>query len=294
MVEVGDRKIFQLDPSRLEIELPGQTVRAIWRRAKFLILDLDRHHLVVHLGMTGQLTLRDPACADDPRFLRSPLTGLERARQHSPDRHTHLQVHFSDGKVLMLRDVRKFGKVHLVRTSRNGLAELFSHLGPEPLSSEYRLDSFLATLKRRPGIQVKALLLDQTFVAGIGNIYADEALFEAGVRPARRVRSLRRYERTKLFHAIPRVLEKGITFGGTSLRDFVDSNGEMGHHQEELNVYGRGGESCHHCGTPIVKCVVGQRGTHFCPRCQPARPGRRRAEASSPPCAEVADASGVC
>lgn len=297
-VEVGDRKIFQLDPARLLCVLPGQVVRALWRRGKFLILDLDGHHLIVHLGMTGQLTLRDPTRCDDPRFVRSPLTGLERARQHAPDRHTHLQVHFLDGQILMLRDIRKFGKVHLVNRDESGLPRLFAHLGPEPLGGdEYRLELFLEKMKRRPGLQVKALLLDQKFVAGIGNIYADEALFEAGIRPSRRVRSLRRYEKVRLFNAIPTVLQKGIAFGGTSLRDYVDSNGEAGRHQEELHVYGRNGKACPGCGSTILKSVVAQRGTHYCPRCQPARP---QARLNRPPTfseieeTRVAESTGLC
>jgi formamidopyrimidine-DNA glycosylase len=293
-IEVGDRKVFQSEPSRLEAELPGQSVQALWRRGKFLVFDLDRSHLVVHLGMTGQLTLRDPRRADDGRFLRSPLTGLERARQHAPDRHTHLQVHFLDGRTLMLRDTRKFGKVHLVPRNGSSLEQLFSHLGCEPLSNEYQLASFLEKMSRRPRVQIKSLLLDQKFVAGIGNIYADEALFEAGIRPTRRVRSLRRYEKVRLFESIPRVLEKGIAFGGTSLRDYVDSNGEAGHHQEELNVYGRNGNTCRRCETTIVKIVVGQRGTHFCPRCQPTRPQGRSKAGSTPPVGQVAESSGLC
>ena len=293
-IEVGDRKIFQSDPSCLETELPGQIVHALRRRGKFLVFDLDRAHLVVHLGMTGQLTLRDPERVDDARFLRSPLTGLERARQHAPDRHTHLQVHFLDGHTLMLRDTRKFGKVHLLDRDGISLDQLFAHLGWEPLSSGYQLEPFLEKMKRRPRIQVKSLLLDQKFVAGIGNIYADEALFDAGIRPTRRVGSLRRYEKVRLFKSIPRVLEKGIFFGGTSLRDYVDSNGDVGRHQEELNVYGRSGQACRRCGAPVVKIVVGQRGTHFCPCCQSARPGRRSSREASTRSAKVAESPGLC
>ncbi|MFZ0430600.1 MAG: DNA-formamidopyrimidine glycosylase, partial [Acidobacteriota bacterium] len=201
-----------------------------------------------------------------------------RARQHPPDRHTHLQLHFLDGRTLMLRDIRKFGKIRLVPRDGKSLARLFSHLGPEPLSEDYQLPAFLQEMIRRGRTRVKALLLDQRFVAGVGNIYADEALFDAGIRPSRRVRNLRRYERVRLFRSIPVVLEKGIALGGTSLRDFVDSNGDTGHHQEELNVYGRNGRPCRRCGTAIVKIVVAQRGTHFCPLCQPPRPCRKPGE----------------
>ena len=293
-IEIGNPKIFQSEPARLEVELPGQVIRRLWRRGKFLIFDLDRNQLIIHLGMTGQLTFRDATRSDDAGFLRSPLTGLERACQHAPDRHTHLQVHFPGGHILMMRDVRMFGKVHLLSMSEPATPALLSHLGPEPLSEDYQLPAFLERMKRHSKARIKALLLDQTFIAGIGNIYADEALFEAGIRPVRRVHTLRRHERIRLFHAIPRVLEKGIEFGGTSLRDFVDSNGEAGHHQEELNVYGRGDEPCRKCGTTIVKIVVGQRGTHFCPRCQPARPMKAEPADGNAPEAEVAGPSGLC
>ena len=265
------RRILQIDAQYLAREIRGQTVRDLSRRGKFLVFELDRHHLIIHLGMTGQLTFRDPAKADSRRFLRHPLTGLERASQHAPDKHTHLQFIFGEETALLFRDIRQFGKVFLVGKQEDVLSRFFADLGVEPLTSSYRLEVFLHKLRRRK-LRLKSLLLDQSFVAGVGNIYADEALFEAGLHPERRVGSLRRLEKEKLFEAIPRVLERGIVFGGTTLRDYVNSDGEKGSHQEELRIYGRADRPCYRCGSTVERVVISQRGSHFCPDCQPRRP----------------------
>ena len=271
-VEIGDRKVFQFDAGRLFEELPGRTFLSASRRGKFLIFELTGGWLVVHLGMTGQLTIRRPD-RNDGRFHRHPATGLQRSAQHAPDRHTHLIVYFESGKALQYRDIRKFGKIHW--RGLEGVQDLLARLGPEPFGEAYTEETFVAALKGRK-LRVKSLLLNQQFVAGIGNIYADEALFESGIHPLRTVRSLRRYEKLALFEAIPKVLEKGIEYGGTTLRDYLDSDGQEGSNQDELNVYGRTDRSCRRCGETISKIVVSQRGTHFCPKCQPRR-GRKRA-----------------
>ena len=266
---VGSRaRIFQTSIPELTARLPGQAVNLLTRRGKFLVFHLDRDILVVHLGMTGQLTLRDPDLQDSPRFLRQPVTGLQRVRQHPPDRHTHLQIFFLDGRNLMLRDPRMFGKVLLARREDGVVDRLFEGMGPEPLSEEFSRDWFLAAVRKRSRVRIKSLLLDQRFVAGIGNIYADEALFEAGVHPAKRVRYLKRSEKEQLFEAIPLVLKRGIEFGGTSLRDYINSDGALGTNQDELNVYGRNGEPCRKCGAVLARVVISQRSTHFCPSCQ--------------------------
>ena len=272
-VVVGEPKPLQVDPVHLVREVTGQTIWELARRGKFLIFKLDRHFCIFHLGMTGQLTFRDPSRDDSKQFLQHPLTGLQRARQHAPDRHTHLQFLFDDATSLLFRDIRKFGKVFLIQRKEEALLAFFQRLGLEPFTSDYSLEAFLKRLGKRK-LRVKSLLLDQSFVAGVGNIYADEALYEAGIHPARRVRSLRKKEKKELFQAIPRVLEQGIAYGGTSLRDYVNSDGEIGAYQEELQVYGRSGEPCYRCGSVIQKIVIGQRGTHFCPTCQ-LRAGRR-------------------
>lgn len=268
-VELQPCRIFQMSrPRRSLAVLKSQTIQQIGRRGKYLIWKLDQHLLVVHLGMTGQFTVRIPELADSPRFLRHPTTGLQRIRQHAPDRHTHLQLHLRDGRSAFYRDIRKFGRVYLFRKSDSGLETLFSRLGLEPLSTAYRWEPFAAALKGRR-TTVKALLLNQSIVAGIGNIYADEILFQARIHPLRRVNSLRLFEKSRLFEAIAEVLERGIRFGGTTLRDYVASDGQRGSHQHELKVYGRQGQPCLRCRRVLKKIVVAQRGTHFCPHCQP-------------------------
>ncbi|MFB3905912.1 MAG: bifunctional DNA-formamidopyrimidine glycosylase/DNA-(apurinic or apyrimidinic site) lyase [Acidobacteriota bacterium] len=271
---VTDQKVLDRSAQRGKLSsLEGQRIDTVTRRGKYLVLGFERHYLIFHLGMTGQLTLRDPRRADAASFERT-VTGLEWCEQHSPDRHTHVHILFEDGRQLLFRDVRKFGRVYVLkRTSKRASKELpaffeIHHLGLEPFTSDYNLKAFLARFRNRT-LRVKSLLLNQAFVAGIGNIYADEALFEAGLHPARKASSLRTGEKERLFHAIQTVLERGIEFGGTSFRDFVDSNGERGKNQEELYVYGREGEPCLRCGSAIVRTVISQRGTHFCPSCQP-------------------------
>lgn len=266
-----DCRVFQIGPAELGEKLTGCRIIKLARRGKYLVFHLERRYLIVHLGMTGQLTLRHPALPDSPGFFRHPVTGLERIRQHAPDRHTHFQCIFDDGQAMLYRDPRKFGRIFLLSDRDGELDRFFEGLGLEPLSSGYEFEPFLAYLKGR-GAPIKAVLLDQRFVAGVGNIYADEALFEAGIHPARRVRYLKKYEKRRLFDAVPWVLRRGIEFGGTSIRDYVNSEGMIGSNQDELNVYGREGLPCHRCGREIMKIVLAQRGTHFCPECQPRRP----------------------
>lgn len=258
-------KIFQIDPRVLEKSLPGQKIRRLDRRGKFLIVRLEGHWLIIHLGMTGQLTYRHRSGrTDKARLFHETAPGK---RGTILDEHIHFQIRFQDGADLFFRDVRKFGKIYLLDKKVSLQKEFFTQMGLEPFSAEYRLDAFLEKMKNR-NLRIKSLLLDQGFVAGIGNIYADEALFEARIHPARRLRYVRKYEKIRLFEVIPEVLEKGITFGGTTLRDYVKSDGEQGAHQHHLNVYGRRGEPCRLCSTPIEKIVLSQRGTHYCPSCQ--------------------------
>ncbi len=263
----GDPRILKCDSSVLAECLTGARVETVARRGKYLIFDLDRHHLILHLGMSGRLTLRDSAPAAGGPSLRCPVAGLEPTARDGLDKHTHLQILFDNGCSLLFRDPRKFGRVVLLPRDGDRLVVYFSRLGVEPLSEDYRIEAFLEGLGHRR-VPVKAFLLDQRVVAGVGNIYADEALFEAGVHPARPVRRLRGYEKVRLFEALPRVLEKGIRFGGASLRDYLNSEGEEGRFQEELAVYGRDGEACRRCGDVIRRIVIRGRGTHFCPTCQ--------------------------
>jgi formamidopyrimidine-DNA glycosylase len=255
---------FLTPPARLRRELAGRTVEALGRRGKYLVADLDGGgRLVVHLGMTGQLF---SSGATSLRLLSATARAAlspEDQRRFRPDAHTHLRFSFCDrAEEVYLRDVRKFGKVLL--------------LGPEechPRLAKLGIDAldltgahlFAATRKRT--VAVKSLLLDQSTVAGVGNIYADEALFLAGVRPRRRAARVSRSECDEIANGLQRVLRRSIETGGSSISDYVAPDGSDGAYQDERRVYARAGEPCLRCGTPIRRVVIGQRGTHFCPGC---------------------------
>lgn len=260
------RILVHPSPEAFRRALEGQTFQGLDRVGKLLILELDASTLLVHLGMTGQLTLRDPSRADEP-FRRHPVTGLERTRQHAPDAHTHLLLHLDDGSCLCYRDVRKFGRWWLYPRQAARSYPPLERLGPDPLTPEYRWEDFeraLAGTRRA----VKAVLLDQSVLAGVGNIYADEALFAAGIRPSRRADRLSRAARRRLFEAVPRVLRQAIEGRGTTFSDYRDARGEPGTHQEALAVYGRGGQPCPACGQALVRSTVAGRTSTWCPRCQ--------------------------
>lgn len=233
----------------------GRTVESIARRGKYVIVGLNGEaYLVLHRKMSGNLVLR--------------TTDLPIAA------HTHLTVTFDDGWRLDFVDPRKFGRIYLF-LGRDALdAFLDERLGPEPLEIERRELDVL--LERRRG-RLKALLLDQTFLAGIGNLYADEILWEARLHPLRSVESLSARERGRLHEAIQHVLSTAIERRGTSLSDYVDAEGEPGTNQDFLQVYGRAGLPCPRgeCGQTIVRTVVAQRGTWVCPTCQPVSTRRR-------------------
>jgi formamidopyrimidine-DNA glycosylase len=214
--------------------------------------------------MTGQLFTSD---VHSPRLLsktaRAALTP-EGQRAFRPDRHTHLQLEFEDGgPSLYFRDVRKFGKVRLLTTPLGD--PRLARLGTDALRTPA---SQLFEAMQRRQTAVKSLLLDQAVIAGVGNIYADEALFLAGVRPTRPARRVSQAECKALARSVKRVLERAIATGGSSISDFVQPDGADGHYQDERWVYARGGELCKRCDTPIERIVIGQRSAHFCPTCQ--------------------------
>jgi formamidopyrimidine-DNA glycosylase len=223
----------------LQQELRGQTIEALGRRGKYLIFQLSGGALLIHLKMSGDLKLVGPGTA--------------------ADKHAHTIFHFTDGTALRFSDTRKFGKVFWVRQAE----EVTGALGPEPLEDGFtaaRLGRMLAERHRT----LKPLLLDQTFIAGLGNIYTNEALHLAGLHPLRRSDSLSPAEVSALWRAIRQALRSGIKHNGASI-DWVYRGGEMQHH---FRVYDRAGKPCLTCGMPIRRIVVGQRGTHYCPRCQ--------------------------
>lgn len=227
----------------------GQRVLAVTRRGKFLVLPLDSgESLVVHLGMTGVLSGTRP---EDHLRVEVALDGRKANR-------------------LFFRDPRRFGRFVCLRAGEEALLPTLAAMGPEPLSPAFTVAHLRAGLARR-GAGLKVLLLGQRLVAGVGNIYADEALWRARLHPERAAKTVTAREADALWRAIREVLSEAIADGGTTLRDYRTVSGERGAHQEALGVYGRAGAECPRCFSVLERLVVGQRGTTFCPRCQPER-----------------------
>jgi formamidopyrimidine-DNA glycosylase len=228
--------------------LPGQRVVTVDRRGKYILIELHTgDHLMVHLGMTGHLTVVDPD---------APL-----------HRHTHFRAGLDDGRELRFDDVRRFGRMAYGPRLELEAARVLPRLGLEPLAAGFSQEAFDALL-RRTTRTVKAALLDQAGVAGLGNIYVDEACFLAGVRPTRRCHRLTRAERQKLRAAIQAVLVKAIANRGSSVDDYRDIWNAQGRHQEALQVYGRGGQACYTCGHVLRRTVLAGRTTVYCSHCQ--------------------------
>ena len=256
--------------------LVGQSFERLERKGKLLIFRMSSDVLLVHLGMTGQLTVRDPARADRA-FERHAVTGLQRTLQHPVDQHTHITMQIGDASgdtprqegtlALHYRDIRKFGKWRLYRPEDSELALFLAGLGPDPTTPEYQLEPFLSTVKSSHRA-IKAVLLDQAVLSGVGNIYADEALHLAGILPHRSAHALGKKRLVVLFDAIREVLCKGIENGGTSFSDYVNAEGQKGSNQEQLRVYGRYGQACYACGTVLKRSQVAQRTSSWCPVCQ--------------------------
>ncbi|MGE5576880.1 MAG: bifunctional DNA-formamidopyrimidine glycosylase/DNA-(apurinic or apyrimidinic site) lyase [Syntrophothermus sp.] len=246
------KAIKNLPEEEFARRLGGTTIRELGRRGKHLIIYLSSGDaLVIHLRMTGQLL-----------FLPADM------RRH---KHTSVVFLFENGQALHFVDQRKFGCLHLVPAGEWAEVSSMREIGPEPLSDEFTLKYLIQALAGRSG-RIKALLLDQTLVAGIGNIYADESLFLAGIHPARPASSLSGAEVERLYRAIREVLAEGITHRGTTVRNYYDGEGKAGEFQERLAVYGRGNQPCPRCGTPVVRSRVAGRGTYICPNCQVVKP----------------------
>jgi formamidopyrimidine-DNA glycosylase len=256
---------FLTPPDRLRRRLRGRRVEALERRGKYLLVRLDDgSRLLVHLGMTGQLFAEGTT---SPRLLSATARAAllpDAQLRFRPDLHTHLRLEFADGgPQVWLRDVRKFGKV--LWLGRGGEHPRLARLGVDALALR---GSELHRASRGRTATVKSLLLDQSVVAGAGNIYADEALFLARIRPGRLAGRLSRAECDALARALRRVMRRAILTGGSSISDYVAPDGADGAYQDERHVYARTGEPCRRCATPIRRRVIGQRASHFCPRCQ--------------------------
>jgi formamidopyrimidine-DNA glycosylase len=228
----------------------GAAILDVRRRAKMLLIGLDNGQtIVVHLKMTGKLLLR--------------------RRSDVPTKHVHVVFDLADGRRIFFDDVRKFGYLKAIPTARVD-SEIVGgeSFGPEPLEKDFTAERLGACLLKHPARAVKPLLMDQTCVAGIGNIYADEALWRARVRPDRRVKTLTRDELKRLRRGIQDSLELSLKYRGTSADDYVDFYGRQGENQLKLKAYGREGERCERCGGPIKRVRLGGRSAHYCPKCQ--------------------------
>ncbi len=230
-------------PKGLAQRLIGRSVQAVRRRGKYLLLDVDGGSVIVHLGMSGSL-----------RIVRA---------SDAPRRHDHLDIVFDDGRALRLHDPRRFGAV--LWSERPEAHRLLRSLGPEPwdASAEY-----LYRRSRGRRQAVKSFIMDSRTIVGVGNIYASESLFEAGIRPRRAAGRVSFEEYARLAAAIVEVLERSIRVGGTTLRDFVSATGEPGYFRQTLGVYEREGQPCRACGAVIKRLVVVGRASYYCPRCQ--------------------------
>ncbi len=225
--------------------LTGQSFSAIERRAKYLLFQSQAGRMMVHLGMSGSLRIA--------------------SREHVLKKHDHIDIVFSDDTILRYHDPRRFGSVFWLPGESSH--ELIDDLGPEPLSSDFNAD-YLYQLSRKRKVAVKLFIMNSKVVVGVGNIYANEALYSAGIRPDRHASriSLARYER--LVQEIKAVLARSIRSGGTTLRDFVREDGSPGYFRQKLNVYGRGDKPCKQCGGLLREIRQGNRSTVFCPTCQ--------------------------
>jgi len=243
---IRDRRMRQPVPRKLPQFLAGATIRGLTRRGKYLLVDCGAGHLILHLGMSGRLwVVRDGA---------------------PPAQHDHFDLVLENGTVVRLRDPRRFGLV--LWQAGDPLAHaLLARIGPEPLSVAFD-GGVLHAATRNRSAAIKLTLMDSRVVAGVGNIYANEALFRAGINPRLAASRLSRARCDRLVKEVQETLERAIRAGGSSLRDYVRSDGMAGNFQSEFTVYGRAGEACPRCGEKIREIRQGQRSTFFCPRCQ--------------------------
>lgn len=239
------REIHLLSVAELADRLSGQRIERLRRRGKYIIFDLTHDTLLIHLKMSGRLYVSDAnAQQEDDRWMR-------------------VMFQLDNGQELRFSDARKFGRVYLVPSAE----EVIGKLGPEPLEDDFTLESFKERITGRQ-TTIKPLLLNQEFIAGVGNIYADEALWRARIDPRRKANTLSDEEIARLYEAIRDSLQAGIDHQGTSFSWYRKPDGTKGSYQHHFIVYGRENKPCPECGTPISKVWLGQRGTHFCPSCQ--------------------------
>lgn len=262
-VEVRAPRIFSGDPEKLK----GKKIENVKRNGKLLSLPLSEDFvLTIHLKMTGQLIFRPNSEYETEVMGGHPE---EAYLQELPHKHTHVIINFTDGATLFYNDIRKFGRLTLINNTELSELKFLKKLGPEPLEENFTSSYLAEQLKKRPKQVVKTFLLDQENIAGLGNIYADESLFRAGIRPERLNASLSKGEIRNLFDAIQETLELAIMHGGSSARDYVNAVGEKGTFLKIANVYQRTNLGCSRCQEGIITRVkIGGRSSHYCPICQ--------------------------
>ena len=284
---------FPNAPADVEQFLHGARVTAVRRRAKVLMVDLDtRYSLVVHLKMTGQLVFRQSSrhgARVSPKKSRGPRKvaqdfSADTAREiddfagghpndsligELPDRSTRVQIDFTDESRLFFNDQRKFGWVKLLPTDEVKNLPFMQKVGPEPLDPDTRAEDFIQRIRRRQNSMIKPAFLDQAVIAGVGNIYADEALWAAQIHPQTRVKNISDQQLNTLFNELRQILQLSIDQGGSTDRTYVDAEGRKGNYLTFAHVFRREGQACHrHPDQEIIKLKVGGRGTHICPVCQ--------------------------
>jgi len=243
--------------------LIGAKITDVRRRAKVLLVELSTGYtLVIHLKMTGQLVFRSEAAVFGAGHPNESLVG------DLPDRSTRVTFTFTDGSHLYFNDQRKFGWVRLIPTAEVPGIDFMKKVGPEPLEADFTAGQFAARFKRRARTSIKAALLDQTVIAGVGNIYADESLWGAKIHPQRLVGSVTNKEFMRLFTELRSVMNTAIEKGGSTDKNYVNAEGKRGSYLTFARVFRREGKPCPRCGTTIIKFKAAGRGTHICPHCQ--------------------------
>ncbi|MDB5169923.1 MAG: mutM [Candidatus Saccharibacteria bacterium] len=262
-VQFDNPKSFPNAPADVSEFLIQASVVAVTRRAKVLLIELSsKYSLIIHLKMTGQLVFNSDSAHFGAGHPSASLVG------RLPDKSTRVTLQFTDGSSLFFNDQRKFGWVRLLPTAEILQLDFFKKVGPEPLAADFTWQQFRDRLLRRKNSNIKAVLLDQTVVAGVGNIYADESLWGAKIHPTTLVRDLGPAKFKALYTSLRDVLQLSIDKGGSSNHTYVDAEGNKGSYMTFANVFRREGQACPRCGTTIIKTRVAGRGTHLCPHCQ--------------------------
>ncbi len=261
-VEHDTPKSFPNATADLKEFMIGAEVSDVRRRAKVLLIDLSTAHtLVIHLKMTGQMVFRGDVVFGAGHPSDSLIGEL-------PDKSTRVTITFADGSRLYFNDQRKFGWMKLMPSLEVPNIDFMKKVGPEPLDADFTAEQFAARFARRVCTSIKAALLDQTVVAGVGNIYADESLWGAKIHPARLVGSVTHEEFQKLYEELRAVMNKAIEKGGSTDKNYVNAEGKRGSYLDFARVFRREGQACPRCGTAIIKFKHAGRGTHICPHCQ--------------------------